>query len=144
MGVATCKGSAINADLSLRLPYFCRLQYSWLCNRTRRHILRVRITFCKYVSAFVLNTPRIGQSTDEGSPVPLIGVSPPPGTPRAALKATEVSLSPSKVVALFRRQSEISLGSRARARFDGNVSVAGIFNFQGSRRSVNNPFTIRR
>ena len=59
------------------------------------------------------------------------------------LSATEVSLSPPKVVASFRRQSEISLRFRALARFDGKVSVAGIFSFQGSRRSVNYPFTIR-
>ena len=59
------------------------------------------------------------------------------------LSATEVSLSPPKVVASFRRQSEISLRFRALARFGGNVSVAGIFNCQGSRRSMNCPFTIR-
>ena len=55
--------------------------------------------------------------------------------------ATEVSLSSPRVMASFRWQSEISLRFRAHARLDKNVSVAGVFTFQGSRRSNSSHFS---
>ena len=83
-------------------------------------------------------------STDEGLPILLIGVSPPLGTPRAAPFSYGSIIISAKGRRVISEASEISLRFRALARFGGKVSVAGIFSFQASRRSVNYPFTIRR
>lgn len=108
-----------------------------------QQIIRIRLCRPFYslmcCMPYLSSTPRRGQTTDERLRVFLIGISPPPGTPRAALTLRKYHYPPLSVIAFPRLQSvglllfvqsDLQLSEYVACRSpgdNGNVSVAGLF-----------------
>ena len=113
-------------------------------------------SFCVNYVPYSFLTPRHRQTTDERWLISLIGISPPPGTPEAALSLRKyhcdrhLSSLFSEAVREFSQRAQLlrkgAVPWECRLSLspdnNGNVSVAGIFIFQRSRGYKKQPLTL--
>ena len=113
-------------------------------------------SFCVNYVPYSFLTPRHRQTTDERWLIFLIGLSPPPGTPEAALSLRKYHCN--RYLSLLFSEADREFPQRAQllrkgavpweCRLslspdnNGNVSVAGIFIFQRSRGYKKHPLTL--